>query len=175
MADMAARRASLCFRAISLVFTIYLLLSARDGEYYKFDYHYSCLHLEATGTTLEPVRAFIILLPNSSAVSNENEQGVYELPSSPRCVRNILIPTKEARLILVYKKNYEAHTNNYRPISLLSVPSKIMKSCVPELVVRHVSQNKLVTDKQWAYRYGHSTELLLVHLSAERSGEQLNT
>ena len=40
-----------------------------------------------------------------------------------------------------------------------------MESCVSESVVRHVFQNKLVTDKQCAYREGHSTELLLVHLS----------
>ena len=65
----------------------------------------------------------------------------------------------------MYKKNDEADTNNYRPISLLSVPSKIMESCVSDAVVRHVFQNNLVTDKQWAYRKGHSTELLLVHLS----------
>ena len=70
---------------------------------------------------------------------------------------------KKARLIPVYKK--EADTNNYRPISLLTVPSKIMESCVSESVVRHVFQNNLVTDKQWAYREGHSTEPLLVHLS----------
>ena len=72
---------------------------------------------------------------------------------------------KKARLIPVYKKDDEADTNNYRPISLLSVPSKIIESCVSESVVRHVFQNNLVTDKQWAYREGHSTELLLVHLS----------
>ena len=72
---------------------------------------------------------------------------------------------KKARLIPVYKKDDEADTNNYRPISLLSVPSKIMESCVSESVVRHVFQNNLVTDKQWAYHEGHSTELLLVHLS----------
>ena len=72
---------------------------------------------------------------------------------------------KKARLISVYKKDDEADTNNYRPISLLSVPSKIMESCVSESVVRHVFHNNLVTDKQWAYREGHSTELLLVHLS----------
>ena len=68
----------------------------------------------------------------------------------------------DARLIPVYKK---AEIDNYRPISLLSVPSKIMESCVSDTVVRHVFQNNLVTDKQWAYREGHSTELLLVHLS----------
>ena len=40
-----------------------------------------------------------------------------------------------------------------------------MYQLVSESVVRHVFQNNLVTDKQWAYREGHSTELLLVHLS----------
>ena len=72
---------------------------------------------------------------------------------------------KNVRLIPVYKKDDEAEINNYRPISLLSVPSKIMESCVSDTVVRHVFQNNLVTDKQWAYREGYSTELLLVHLS----------
>ena len=72
---------------------------------------------------------------------------------------------KKASLIPVYKKDDEADTNNYRPISLLSVPSKIMESCVSESVGRHVFQNKLITDKQWAKREGYSTELLLVHLS----------
>ena len=69
---------------------------------------------------------------------------------------------KNARLIPVYKK---AEIDNYRPIQLLSIPSKIMESCVSDTVIRHVFQNNLVTDKQWAYREGHSTELLLVHLS----------
>ena len=73
--------------------------------------------------------------------------------------------TFKARLIPVYKKNDEADMNNYRPISLLIVPSKIMESCVSDAVVRHVFQNNLVTDRQWAYRQGHSSELLLVHLS----------
>jgi len=40
-----------------------------------------------------------------------------------------------------------------------------MESCVSETVVSHVFNKHLVTDKQWAYREGHSTELLLVHLS----------
>ena len=40
-----------------------------------------------------------------------------------------------------------------------------MYQLVSESVVRRVFQNNLVTDKQWAYREGHSTELLLVHLS----------
>ena len=61
---------------------------------------------------------------------------------------------KKARLNLVYKKDDEDDTNNYSPISLLSVPSKIMESCVPDTVVRHVYQKDLVTDKQWAFFQG---------------------
>ena len=40
-----------------------------------------------------------------------------------------------------------------------------MYQLVSESVVRRVFQNNLVTDKQWAYREGHSTELFLVHLA----------
>ena len=33
------------------------------------------------------------------------------------------------------------------------------------LLVEHVMDNGLLTDKQWAYRKNHSTQLLLVHLT----------
>ena len=71
---------------------------------------------------------------------------------------------KKARLVPVFKKDDAADISNYRPISLLSAPSKIMESYVSDTIVRHVFDNNLITD-QWAYREGYSTELLLVHLS----------
>ena len=42
-----------------------------------------------------------------------------------------------------------------------------MEPCVTDTIVDHVFHNDLVTDKQRAYcaREGHSTQLLLVHLS----------
>lgn len=65
---MEDKRAMLCSRVISLILTTYLLLlSAREGDYYKFGYRCSCLHLEATGTTIERDSAFI-MVPNSAAV-----------------------------------------------------------------------------------------------------------
>ena len=72
---------------------------------------------------------------------------------------------KKARLVPVFKKDDATDVSNYRPISLLSVPSKIMESCVSDTIVHHVRENNLISDKQWAYRMGHSTELMLVHLS----------
>ena len=41
--------------------------------------------------------------------------------------------------------------SNYRPLFLLSVPSKILESCVADMIAKHVfSENEaLVTDNQW--------------------------
>ena len=72
---------------------------------------------------------------------------------------------KTAHLCPVFKKDDPTDTSNYRPISLLSVPSKILESCVADTLVEHVMDNGLLTDKQWAYRKNHSTQLLLVHLT----------
>ena len=57
--------------------------------------------------------------------------------------------------------------SNYRPLSLLSVPSKILESCAAGMIAKHVfSENEaLVTDNQWTYRKGRSKELLLIHLT----------
>ena len=73
---------------------------------------------------------------------------------------------KTAKLTTVHKKDDKTDRGNYRPLSILSVPSKILESCVNDEIVDHVlNSNRLVTDNQWAYRKGYSTELLLVHLT----------
>ena len=75
---------------------------------------------------------------------------------------------KKARLTPIFKKDDETGMENYRPISLQSVPSKILESKVNDTLLQHVfKDNDLVTDRQWAYRAGYSTELLLVHLTEE--------
>ena len=49
---------------------------------------------------------------------------------------------------------------------MLSVTSNILESVVNDIIVRHVYKaNNLVTDKQWEYRAGYSTELLLTQLT----------
>ena len=65
-----------------------------------------------------------------------------------------------------FKKDDETEIGNYRPISLLSVPSKILETIVADSIIHHAFiENRLITDKQWAYRRGYSTELLLVHIT----------
>ena len=72
-----------------------------------------------------------------------------------------------ARLTPVFKKDDPTVTSDYRPLSLLSVPSKILESCVTDMIAKHVfSENEaLVTDNQRAYRKGRSTELLLINMT----------
>lgn len=78
---------------------------------------------------------------------------------------------KKVRLIPVYKKDDEADTNNYRPISLLRVPSKIMESCVSESVVRMFSKITWLQTNS-----GLTVRAILLNYclyTCQKSGEQL--
>ena len=66
---------------------------------------------------------------------------------------------KKAHLCRVFKKDDPTDRNNYKPTSLLSVPSKILESCMSDTVLKHVTECELLTERQWAYRKGHSTHL----------------
>ena len=49
----------------------------------------------------------------------------------------------------------------YKSVSVLSGLSKIFEAEINFRLVQHVLEaNKLITDKQWAYRRGYSRELL---------------
>ena len=50
----------------------------------------------------------------------------------------------------------------YKSVSVLSGPSKIFEAEINFSLMQHVLEaNKLITDKQWAYRRGYSPELLI--------------
>ena len=71
-----------------------------------------------------------------------------------------------ARIAPIYKKDDETDIGNHRPVSLLSVPGKIMESEINRILLQHIfKSNNLRSDKQLAYRVGYSTELLLIHLT----------
>ena len=73
---------------------------------------------------------------------------------------------KTPGLAPIYKKDDETDIGNYLPVSLLSVPGKIMESEINRILVQHIfKSNNLRSDKQLAYRVGYSTELLLIHLT----------
>ena len=66
---------------------------------------------------------------------------------------------KSARVTPIHKGDEEIDPVNYRPISLFSIPSKILESVVNDALVTHVfASNDLASDRQW-------TELLLTQLT----------
>ena len=72
---------------------------------------------------------------------------------------------KLARVFRIFKKDDSTDPGNYRPVSILLVPSKLFESEINTAIVNHVTCNNLITPNQWAYRKAHSTELLLIHLT----------
>ena len=72
---------------------------------------------------------------------------------------------KIARVCAAFKKGREEDRTCYRPLSMLSIPSKLMQSCVASNITNHVVTQNLLDNRQWAYRKGKSTVQLLIHLT----------
>ena len=70
---------------------------------------------------------------------------------------------KIAKVNAVYKKGKKDDCQNYRPFSMLSIPSKISESIVCDLVDQNL-YNKIQTN-QWGFQKGLSTESLLLYLT----------
>ena len=50
---------------------------------------------------------------------------------------------------------------------MLNTPGKLLEGQVCEIIDKHMENNKLITDKQWGFRKGRSTEGLLLQLTEE--------
>ncbi|XP_045111706.1 uncharacterized protein LOC123504866 [Portunus trituberculatus] len=65
----------------------------------------------------------------------------------------------------VHKKNSKSEPNNYRPISLFSVVGKLLEQVVAGVICQHLSEHRLLSDRQFGFRPGRSTADLLTLLS----------
>jgi len=64
---------------------------------------------------------------------------------------------KIAKVIPIHKKGDTKDFNNYRPISLLPVFSKIIESAVKNQLVSHFERNDIFSKKQFGFRANQST------------------
>ena len=78
---------------------------------------------------------------------------------------------KLANIVPVHKKESKAEVQNYRPISLLSVASKVMERCVFDYVYHHVQH--LISPQQHGFIRGKSTATQL-NDTYHRVGETLD-
>ena len=80
---------------------------------------------------------------------------------------------KIAKVIPLYKKGDHHLLDNYRPISLLPVISKIFEKIVFKQTYEYFSSNKLLYSSQYGFRKGHSTDLASIEL-VDRVSEYLD-
>ena len=69
---------------------------------------------------------------------------------------------KKADISAIFKKREKKKPENYRPISLTSVPCKLMEKLVRDIIVRHMTENNLFSNAQHGFIKGKScvTQLL---------------
>lgn len=71
---------------------------------------------------------------------------------------------KIAKIIPIHKSGSHTDTANYRPISLISIFSKIFEKIIKSRLTSFFDKYKIITDNQYGFRKGLSTELALLKL-----------
>ena len=68
-------------------------------------------------------------------------------------------------VVPIFKKSSRFDPLNYRPISLTSVPCKVLERIVVLHITRYLNENSIISDHQYGFRAGHSTvdQLILTY------------
>ena len=66
-----------------------------------------------------------------------------------------------ANICPLFKKSDRSLACNYRRVSLTCVPCKLLEHIVCLNIIAHLDDNKLLSDRQHAFRKGHSYETQL--------------
>jgi hypothetical protein len=63
---------------------------------------------------------------------------------------------KKARVVPIYKKGPKSDPGNYRPVSLTSVPCKLLESLIKDAIMEHLGAENLIKDSQHGFIPGRS-------------------
>ena len=74
---------------------------------------------------------------------------------------------KAARVIPLFKKGQRSMLDNYRPISILPVVSKLMERIMYDQMYEYLNQNNLFSKHQFGFRPYHSTTTTLLDCTNE--------
>ena len=75
-------------------------------------------------------------------------QGLFEICMKSRADCQFPISWKKSQVTAVFKKGNRLGVNNYRPISLLSVHSKILERTVCRSFDNHLTTQSLLSNRQ---------------------------
>jgi hypothetical protein len=87
---------------------------------------------------------------------------------------------KQAVVIPIFKKGSKREAGNYRPVSLTSIPCKILESIIKDSIMNHLVSQELINNNQHGFMPGRScTTNLLTFLekatAAKDSGKPMDT
>ena len=91
--------------------------------------------------------------PLSFLINNSFRSGIF--PDS----------LKIAKVIPIHKKKEKFYPGNYRPISLLSIFSKVFEKTMYKRLYSFLNKYKLLYELQFGFRRGHSTTLALIDIT----------
>ena len=74
---------------------------------------------------------------------------------------------RTAHVTPIYKKGEHYKPSNYRPVSLTSVPCKLMEHIIVTNVMSHLETNEILAPQQHGFRKRHSCETQLLELTEE--------
>ena len=85
------------------------------------------------------------------------------------CLSTAVFPDQLKIAIIkpIYKSGNRHIFNNYRPISLLPIFSKILEKIIYSRLTQYTMENNLIDSFQFGFRTGHSTYMPIAHLTNE--------
>ena len=75
------------------------------------------------------------------------------------------IDLKRAKVTPIYKKGSKTQSGNYRPVSVLSIASKVLERVIYNQVYDYIQSNGLFYELQSGFRKSYSTDSCLTHLT----------
>ena len=72
---------------------------------------------------------------------------------------------KSARVVPLFKKNDKTEVGNYRPVSILSIISKVFERVVYDQIQTYLDERKLLYNFQSGFRPRFSTDTCLIHFT----------
>ena len=72
--------------------------------------------------------------------------------------------SKKANICPLYKKNERSLPSNYRPVSFTCICCKLLEHIVCSNLMKHFEANKILTDKQHAFRKSRICETQLINV-----------